>query len=199
MRCASSSALWSWSSALRSWSCLEISVLVMAFPFIGTEQVGANRGISTNLPRLLQLRAVDLLRRKPGDRRQLRQARHTGPHLHLALLVLPYEARRPGHAEAIHQPEIRLELSLERLRPLRRRDPAVVRLGAVSRLVLAHRRHAVLRLHDRHRFRRRTVLLIRHRHPAHLQPGFLVNLQRLPRQMAVPTIRVEENVENALW
>src|SRR5712671_5700138 len=102
MRCASSSALWSWSSALRSLSCLEISVLVMAFQFIGTDQVGVNRGISTNLPQLLQLRVVDLLRRKPGDRRQLRQARHTGPHLHPALLVLPYEARRPGHAEAIH-------------------------------------------------------------------------------------------------
>src|SRR6267154_3028069 len=206
MRWASSSALWSWSSALRSWSCLEISVLVMAFQFIGTEEVGANRGITTKLrpigtrplPRLLQLRVVDLLLRKPGDRRQLRHARHPGPHLHPALLVLPYEARRPGHAEAVHQLEIRLELRLERLRRLRRRDPAVVTLRAVADLVLAHRRHAVLRLHDRRRFRRRTVLLIRHRHPAHLQPGFFVNLQRLPRQMAVPTIRVEENVEDAL-
>src|SRR6266850_1150338 len=49
MRWASSSVLWSWSSALRSWSCLEISVLVMAFQFIGTDQMGTNRGISTNL------------------------------------------------------------------------------------------------------------------------------------------------------
>src|SRR6266849_3288337 len=54
MRCASSSALWSCSSACRSLSSLEISVLVMAFQSIGTDQVGANRGNSTpvgTLPR----------------------------------------------------------------------------------------------------------------------------------------------------
>src|SRR5258706_13192915 len=48
MRLASSSALWSWSSALRSLSCLEISVLIMAFPFVGTNQMGTNPGISTD-------------------------------------------------------------------------------------------------------------------------------------------------------
>src|SRR6266705_4319646 len=49
MRCASSSSLWSCSSARRSLSSLVMSVLVMAFQFIGTKQMGANRGISTRL------------------------------------------------------------------------------------------------------------------------------------------------------
>src|SRR3989442_7876892 len=47
MRWASSSALWSCSSARRSLSSLVVSVLVMAFPFIGTDQMGVNRGIAT--------------------------------------------------------------------------------------------------------------------------------------------------------
>src|SRR5882762_7493237 len=47
MRCASSSVLWSCSSACRSLSSLVVSVVVMAFPFIGTDQVGADRGNST--------------------------------------------------------------------------------------------------------------------------------------------------------
>src|SRR5207249_3187296 len=47
MRCASSSVLWSCSSAGRSLSSLVMSVLIMAFPFIGTDQMGAYRGIST--------------------------------------------------------------------------------------------------------------------------------------------------------
>src|SRR5712691_1701675 len=54
MRCASSSALWSRSSARLSLSWLEVSVVAMAFPFIGTDQLGANRGNSTpvgTLPR----------------------------------------------------------------------------------------------------------------------------------------------------
>src|SRR6266853_3526831 len=48
MRWASRRVLWSWSSALRSRSCLEISVLVMAFPFTGTDQMGTNPAISTD-------------------------------------------------------------------------------------------------------------------------------------------------------
>src|SRR6266571_7781623 len=54
MRWASSSALWSCSSACRSLSSLVVSVLVMAFQFIRTDQVGANRRISTRAgaPRL---------------------------------------------------------------------------------------------------------------------------------------------------
>src|SRR5712691_7935935 len=62
MRWASSSALWSSSSACRSLSWLEVSVVVMAFPFIGTDQVGAKPGISTPallLQRLDQLRPVE--------------------------------------------------------------------------------------------------------------------------------------------
>src|SRR6266571_2987494 len=158
------------------------------------------RGAARRAPlaELRELRIVDLLRGEPGDRGQLRQTRHADSHAHPALLVLPYQPRRPRHAEAVHQFEVRLELRLERLLRLHRRDPAIVRLRAVARLVLAHRPHAVCCLHDRRGLGRRTLLLIRHRHPAHLQPGLFVGLQGLPRQMAVPAIRVEENVENAL-
>src|SRR6266581_6183554 len=46
MRWASSSALWSSSSAGRSLSRLAVSVAVMAFPFVGTDQMGTNPGIS---------------------------------------------------------------------------------------------------------------------------------------------------------
>src|SRR5712692_5226079 len=93
MRCASSSALWSCSSACRSLSSLEISVLVMAFPSIGTDQVGANRGNST---------PVGTLPRAPVEiRRGAAASSHVrigvdelvggelvdGARLHLALLV----------------------------------------------------------------------------------------------------------------
>src|SRR6266705_3548256 len=66
MRWASSSALWSCSSACRSLSWLEVSVVVMAFQFIGTDQVGANTGISTPAGIGALLRAPIEIRRGPA-------------------------------------------------------------------------------------------------------------------------------------
>src|SRR6267378_439032 len=63
MRCASSSVLWSCSSACRSLSSLVVSVVVMAFPLIGTDQMGTNRGNST---RSGLLRAPVEIRRGPA-------------------------------------------------------------------------------------------------------------------------------------
>src|SRR5882762_6305146 len=65
MRCASSSVLWSCRSAWRSLSWSKVSVLVMAFQSIGTDQVGANTGISTPVGIDALLRAPIEIRRGP--------------------------------------------------------------------------------------------------------------------------------------
>src|SRR6266849_845522 len=86
MRWASSSALWSWSSAGRSLSRLEVSVVVMAFLFVRTDQMGTKPAISTLLrppveirrrpsaSRHVRIRVDELVGGEPVDRARLRLA-----------------------------------------------------------------------------------------------------------------------------
>src|SRR5579862_184421 len=180
-------------------TCAEKSFATMNVAASSRKPERTNNAVRTRPGRLTELRKLGIvfrLRFDAGDARKRGQAWRRVHDLYPSLRILPYEQRRSRRTERAHESRVRVELRRERLGNVCRRDAAVEVRAIVTQLVLAHGSDAVMRLHDRRRATRGARLLISDRDEANLQPCFLVRLQRLPRQVAIKAVRVEEDVQD---